>query len=147
MSSTQTVTVLLPEATFGSPVFPRLNSSNPSPPDEEADNRVRPDIEWMPLFQTYIDRVERLKHRRQNRPTAVPSGWPTELKAPRVWDGSDFKDPANYVIIFTENDIKEVEAGLEHFKGMSMNAFHHTGSSTSTPSSSALTIWHSLAKQ
>ena len=140
MSSSRTVTVTLPEAKFGSPVFLRLNNSISSPPDEEADNRVRSDIGWMPSFQTYVDRVERLKHNRFNRPTTIPSSWPTELKAPRVWTGSDFKDPDNYVMNFTENDIKEVETGLEYFKAMSMNAFYHTGCSTSTRSRSATTV-------
>jgi hypothetical protein len=77
---------------------------------------VRPDIEWVPAYKTYKDRVERLAALYPDRPTAVPEGWPTKVEGERCWNGSDLTED-DYVLKFTPEDIVEIEAALAHFKG------------------------------
>lgn len=84
---------------------------------------VRPDIEWMPAYKTFKDRVERLAALHPDRPTAVPEGWPTKVDGDRCWNGADLTED-DYVVKFTAEDIAEIEAGLAHFKGMSHPPCH-----------------------
>jgi hypothetical protein len=107
---------------FGDPILPRSTRSIPAPPDEGDDNVSRPDIEWIPSRDTYLERVERLAKSRSELPSAVPDGWPEKVDAPRVWTGSDFSDPAQYVVEFNQDDIAEIESALAHLKGMTTHA-------------------------
>jgi hypothetical protein len=148
MTSTQIVTVLQSETAFSSPVFPRANCSIPTPPEEADDNVVRPDIQWVPSFQTYTERVERLNHMCLERSTTVPNGWPTKLDAPRVWSGSDFKDQEKYITKLDKDDILEIESALKYYKGMHILALHHTSQGVLISSCcSKLTVLLSLATQ
>mgnify|MGYP006976733567 CR=1 FL=1 len=83
---------------------------------ETGQEIVRPDISWIPSYKVYKDREERLKLLYPNRRTTLPSEWPAEVKAPRVWSGSDFKSEDEYVVQLSAEDIAEIEAGLAHFK-------------------------------
>lgn len=78
---------------------------------------VRPDIDWIPSFKVYKARVERLASLGLDRPTAVPGGWPAEVDSERCWSGSDLKEE-DFVIKFTAEDIAEIDAALDHFKGL-----------------------------
>ncbi|KXX78006.1 hypothetical protein MMYC01_201723 [Madurella mycetomatis] len=83
---------------------------------DPSDEVVRPDISWIPSYKVFIDRVEKLKDLYPNRPTTVPAGWPAQVNAARAWDGSDFNSEGDYVLILSDEDVMEIEAGLEHFK-------------------------------
>ena len=78
---------------------------------------VRPDIDWIPSYKVFKNRVERLAALGLNRPTTVPEGWPAQVDAERCWSGSELKED-DYVVKFTPEDIVEIEAGLAHFKGI-----------------------------
>ena len=81
---------------------------------DEAD---RPDIAWIPSLKTFRDRVDRLQAQFPNRRTTLPAGWPARVDGARAWVGEDFKTEEEYVVQFGEEDVKEIEAGLAHFKG------------------------------
>ncbi|KAK4449882.1 hypothetical protein QBC34DRAFT_462546 [Podospora aff. communis PSN243] len=78
---------------------------------------VRPDIDWIPSYKVYKDRVARLAALELDRPTGIPKGWPTHVDTERSWSGSDFESEDEYAIKLTPDDITEIEAGLAHFKG------------------------------
>jgi len=80
---------------------------------------IRPDIDWIPSYKVYKDRVERLAALNFDRPTTVPEGWPTHIDAERSWSGSDFESEDEFVIKFSVDDIIEIETGLAYFKGTS----------------------------
>jgi hypothetical protein len=112
---TQTSVTVLAEA--GQSLFTKPNCSIPPPSNGGYDDVIRPDIEWIPSFQTYKDRIERIKVLSTERPTSLPYGWPTKIEHPRVWSGSDFADSSKYVVQLTNADIVEIERALMHFKG------------------------------
>ena len=78
---------------------------------------VRPDIEWLPSYDTYERRVERLAALKPGRPNKVPEGWPTTIDAARDWTGSEFADSSKYVVELSKENILEIENALSHFKG------------------------------
>ncbi|KAM7211774.1 hypothetical protein V8F06_012841 [Rhypophila decipiens] len=88
---------------------------------EAEDKVVRPEIGWFPSYKVYKDRVERLKFLEPNRPTTLPAGWPLQVDSERAWSGSDFKSEDDYVFHFTTEDLKEIEAALDHFKALPGN--------------------------
>lgn len=49
-------------------------------------------------------------------PTAVPSGWPTEVEGPLVWTSDSFPDESAYVYHLTDEDKTEIGEALEYFK-------------------------------
>lgn len=87
--------------------------------EEAVDEVPRPDIEWIPLMKTFIDRVEALQHRYPNRRTTVPPGWPAYVNTARAWDGSDFRSEDDYILHLGPEDIVEIESALAHFKSKS----------------------------
>ena len=84
--------------------------------EEGQETIVRPDIDWIPSFKVFRDRVERLKALGLDRPTSLPAGWPASVEGDRAWSGSDFKAESDYVVQLTAEDVVEIEAGLAHFK-------------------------------
>lgn len=77
---------------------------------------VRPDIDWIPSYKVFAERVQRLAQMNLNRPTTLPAGWPSEITSERVWSGSDFQSEDDYVVKLTQEDIAEIERALEYFK-------------------------------
>lgn len=88
---------------------------------------VGPDIEWDPSYQTYLERVERLSKLSHDRPKSVPEGYPRRINAPWVWSGGETREE-EYVIIFEDSDIVEIEAALRQFKRKHRNDFACAGS-------------------
>lgn len=86
-------------------------------PQSEAASVNHPDIEWLPSYDTYRARVERLAALALERPNHVPSGWPSRINAPRNWSGSEYADSSRYVVQLTEEEIAEIDEALSHFKG------------------------------
>jgi hypothetical protein len=87
-------------------------------PEATSEPIVRPDIDWIPSYKVYKDRVQRLAALELDRPTGIPEGWPTHVDADRSWSGSDFKSEDEYVVTLTAGDIAEIEQGLAQFKGI-----------------------------
>jgi hypothetical protein len=75
-----------------------------------------PDIQWNPSFEKYSERVRMLGKLKIPRPTSVPEGYPEVIKAPWVWEGSDFQNE-DYVLQLDTKDVDEVNTALAHFKG------------------------------
>lgn len=80
---------------------------------------VRPDIDWIPSYKVFKERVQRLASLPLNRPTTLPRGWPSEITSERVWSGSDFASEDDYVVRLTPSDISEIESALSFFKSLS----------------------------
>ncbi len=85
--------------------------------NKTVDEADRPDISWIPSLKTFRERVERLQAEYPNRRTTLPAGWPARVEGARAWVGDDFKSEEEYVLQFSEEDVKEIETGLAHFKG------------------------------
>ncbi len=64
---------------FDAPLFARAKCTIPAPPDEGDDNASRPDIEWIPSYESFVRRVEQLKNSRGQKETTVPDGWPIHI--------------------------------------------------------------------
>jgi len=117
MLSTQNISVPRQDTLFGNAILPRATYKLTLPPDEGDDKVLRPNIEWLPNVQTYLERVQRLKSAKLERPTSVPAGWPEQLSTKRVWSGSDFANSEEFIMHLNEDDVKEIEDALEFFKG------------------------------
>lgn len=75
------------------------------------------EIRWQPDKNIY-------ENRRRENPVAsaggaIPTGWPSQLRSPLVWKGSDFSDPGTFTYTLSVHEITEIEAALENFKGWS----------------------------
>jgi len=83
-----------------------------------AKSTDRPDIEWIPSYKTYRDRVNRLSKIHTRRPKSLPEGWPVKVEGPRVWTGADFEDTQDYLFHLSAENVLEVEAALVHFHAL-----------------------------
>ncbi|KAF4468525.1 Clavaminate synthase [Fusarium albosuccineum] len=90
----------------------------PNPIRSLVQDVSRPDIEWYPNYDTHQARVERLAKSAHDRPETVPEGFPRQIVSPRVWTGSDFVDKDKYRVQLSADDIQEIRAALEYFKGL-----------------------------
>ncbi|KAI1334273.1 hypothetical protein F5Y15DRAFT_402163 [Xylariaceae sp. FL0016] len=50
----------------------------------------------------------------------VPVGWPSQLKGPLVWTGSDFSEESGFVYVLSDEDKLEIAAALHHFKSLGL---------------------------
>ncbi|KAK3337963.1 hypothetical protein B0H65DRAFT_591981 [Neurospora tetraspora] len=93
---------------------------NMAPPQKDSSPIVRPDIDWIPSYKVFKERVQRLAALNLNRPTTLPAGWPSKITSERVWSGSDFKSEDDYVVKLSQEDIAEIESALEYFKALDL---------------------------
>lgn len=85
-----------------------------------ADGAKQPDIEYHPDRAKWKARTTRRLEADPSLPkTALPEGFPEQLKSPLVWEGKDWKDEKEWVYELTEADVKEVDDALKHFHGKS----------------------------
>ncbi|KAI5293486.1 hypothetical protein KEM56_006027, partial [Ascosphaera pollenicola] len=87
-----------------------------APPQKDTNPIVRPEIDWIPSYKVFKERVQRLAALNLNRPTTLPAGWPAKITSERVWSGSDFKSEDDYVVKLSQEDILEIESALGFFK-------------------------------
>jgi hypothetical protein len=79
-----------------------------------------PDIHYFPDFEKYqARRRRRLETAPETADRTLPAGFPQEMNSSLVWEGKDF-DPAqggntDWLYIFDEADLEEIEAALKHF--------------------------------
>lgn len=81
------------------------------------DPKAGPNIEWLPSYETYLDRVEKLGARRGSHSQDLPEGYPKDILGPRCWTGSDFNDESKYIVHLSQKDVREVEQALRYFIG------------------------------
>jgi hypothetical protein len=75
-----------------------------------------PDIQWMPNYETYKARVAALEALGIERQTRVPEKFPDKVIEPWVWSGDDFESEDEFVVRFSEDDVKEIEEALKYYK-------------------------------
>ncbi|EAA33368.2 Clavaminate synthase-like protein [Neurospora crassa] len=93
---------------------------NMAPPQKDTNPIVRPEIDWIPSYKVFKERVQRLAALNLNRPTTLPAGWPAKITSERVWSGSDFKSEDDYVVKLSQEDILEIESALGFFKTLDL---------------------------
>jgi hypothetical protein len=80
----------------------------PGPPGQ-------PDIDYTPNLGKYHARVKRRKEN-ERLEKSLPERFPQKLQSNLVWDGTDITSRYNWTYELTEDEIKEIEAALSHFK-------------------------------
>jgi hypothetical protein len=48
--------------------------------------------------------------------TGIPQGFPQFLHSPLAWCGNDFENDSSYILHLSNEDKKELESALSHFK-------------------------------
>jgi hypothetical protein len=76
----------------------------------------QPDIQYLPDPVKYAARAER-RQREEDLPRTLPEGFPQRLKSDLAWDGKTVGEVYDWNYHLTEDDLKEVEHALRHFKG------------------------------
>jgi hypothetical protein len=102
----------------------------------ESISTSHPDIEWDPSFTTYCNRVTGLAGLRANVPQTLPHGFPSSIKSPRVWSGSDFIDESRFVYLLSDGDREEIDAAIKVFMD------RHGGSASVNPDELNPTTFH-----
>lgn len=89
--------------------------------DTDADilgvNYEAPNIDWVPSFENYMARVDRLS-KSNARTTTLPPGFPERIEAPRTWAGHEFSEEKSYIYELSEAEVNEIEEALGYFKGL-----------------------------
>jgi hypothetical protein len=75
---------------------------------------VQPDISYHPDFEKYQLRIERLKP--QTDTTGRPPAFPKELKGPLALEKANFKDDRDWTFSLNDEQRKEIQNALLHFK-------------------------------
>ena len=89
-------------------------SRNSTGPAQEWPNG--PNIDWVPSFVNYMERSLR-RQKNQVLCKFLPQGFPSVVSYPMVWSGNNLSQ-SQYVQTLSPKDVKEIEDGLNHFKGM-----------------------------
>lgn len=76
----------------------------------------QPDIQYLPDPIKYAARTKR--RQQEDLPRALPDGFPQKLDSDLAWDGNDLAQVYDWNYHLSEDDLKEVEEALQHFKGM-----------------------------
>lgn len=76
----------------------------------------QPDIQYLPDPIKYAARTKR--RQQEDLPRTLPEGFPQKLDSDLAWDGKDLAQVYDWNYHLTEDDLKEVEDALQHFKGM-----------------------------
>lgn len=89
---------------------------NADSPDTKSGGGL--DIGWIPSFEGYMARVERLSKTQHARTTTLPPGFPERVETRRAWVGSDFAEEKSYIYVLSEAEVSEIEEALSYFKGL-----------------------------
>ncbi|KAL4814512.1 hypothetical protein BDW67DRAFT_177045 [Aspergillus spinulosporus] len=79
----------------------------------------QPDIQYLPDPVKYAARAER-RQREEDLPKAVPEGFPQELKSDLAWNGKTLGEVYDWNYHLSEDDLKEVDQALYHFKALNL---------------------------
>ncbi|KAF9533569.1 hypothetical protein CPB83DRAFT_757892 [Crepidotus variabilis] len=84
-----------------------------------------PNLEYHPDYTNYIlRRDQRLAEDPTLPQTALPLGYPKKVGGPIVWEGSDWKNEAQWVYQLSEEELKEIDDGLHYFKRRNLSLGH-----------------------
>lgn len=75
------------------------------------------DIDWMPNFEKYTQRVQ-ARALLRGLPSAVPESWPRHLESPLSWTPSTVPAESEYIYELNESQKQEIIDAVNHFKGM-----------------------------
>ncbi|KAJ3510436.1 hypothetical protein NLJ89_g4677 [Agrocybe chaxingu] len=85
----------------------------------------QPDIEYHPNFDKYLQRTARRLAENPDLPnTPLPPGFPARVDGPIVWEGKDWVSEKQWVYVLNEAELKEIDDGLVHFKGLNLELGH-----------------------
>jgi len=77
----------------------------------------QPDIAYHPDEAKWKARTARRLAEDPTLPfSPLPEGFPTQVSGPIVWEGSDWKGEEQWVYQLSEDELKEIDEGLRHFK-------------------------------
>ncbi|KAL4757803.1 TauD/TfdA family dioxygenase [Aspergillus foveolatus] len=79
----------------------------------------QPDIQYLPDPVKYAARAER-RQREEGLPRTLPEGFPQELKSDLAWNGKTVGEIYDWNYHLTEDDLKEVDQALRHFKALNL---------------------------
>ncbi|KAL4987382.1 hypothetical protein BDW68DRAFT_197469 [Aspergillus falconensis] len=79
----------------------------------------QPDIQYLPAPVKYAARAER-RQKEVDLTRTLPEGFPQELKSDLAWDGKMVGEVFDWDYRLTEDDLKEVEQALQHFKALNL---------------------------
>ncbi|EAU89841.2 taurine catabolism dioxygenase TauD [Coprinopsis cinerea okayama7 len=79
---------------------------------------VQPDIGYHPDEAKWKERTARRLSEDPSLPnTPLPDGFPSQVLGPIVWEGKDWECEDQWVYTLSEEQLREIDFGLNHFKG------------------------------
>ncbi|KAK2007909.1 TfdA family taurine catabolism dioxygenase TauD [Colletotrichum eremochloae] len=84
--------------------------SLPGPPGQ-------PDIAYTPDHDKYLARTKR-RQEEERLDKTLPEGFPQKLVSKLVWDGKTLAERYDWNYVLTEDDKKEIDEALNHFKAL-----------------------------
>ncbi|RKK68698.1 hypothetical protein BFJ69_g13386 [Fusarium oxysporum] len=91
----------------------------------------QPDIAYTPCYEKYIARSKR-RQESGKLITSLPTGFPQRLESDLVWDGQELANKFDWTYRLTDQDLKEIDAAVEHFKRLSSHVAPIRGRQDST---------------
>lgn len=85
-------------------------------PPARAGPPGQPDIGYAPDYDNYLARIRR-RQETEHLASTLPPGFPTRLRSELVWDGNNVTDSYEWNYRLTKEDLGEIDAALQHFKG------------------------------
>ncbi|KAL4916767.1 hypothetical protein BDW62DRAFT_211736 [Aspergillus aurantiobrunneus] len=79
----------------------------------------QPDIQYLPDATKYAARTKR-RQESEDLHRTLPEGFPQKLISGLAWDGKDLARVYDWNYHLTEDDLKEVEDALQHFKALNV---------------------------
>ncbi|KAL0576214.1 hypothetical protein V5O48_005781 [Marasmius crinis-equi] len=80
---------------------------------------TQPDISYHPDEKKFRERTARRLAENPSLPeTPLPPGYPKKVESPIVWEGKDWTSEDQWVYRLSPEELKEIDEGLAHFKGL-----------------------------
>lgn len=75
----------------------------------------QPDISYAPDYDKYQARAAR-RVQSESLPTALPDGFPEQLKGDLVWEGNTLAETYDWTYVLSEDQLAEIDRAVSHFK-------------------------------
>lgn len=86
----------------------------------------QPDISYHPNEAKYHACTARRLAENPSLPNvSLPGGFPSQVEGPIVWDGKDWNSEGQWVYQLSDLELKDIDAALEHFKGLWQSNMHN----------------------
>ena len=79
----------------------------------------QPDIEYAPIRQKWLDRIER-RLNTEKLSTEMPKGFPKRLDSDLVWDGQKLPATYDWTYQLSSEDLEEIKQAVAYFRGKSL---------------------------